>query len=346
MTRKIDYIIVGQGIAGTWLSYELIKRGYEIMVFNKETNNSSTLKAAGLYNPITGRKMVKTWRADDFFPSLEKDYRELEELLKATFLYSMPIYRPFRTFEDQNEWQGRQGDSGYSKYLQHVYNKSAGIQHINDQYGGILLSHSGYVDLPTLVKSYRIYLTHKECYRNELLDANKIDWGSESIRYEKLEAKKIIFCEGADVSSLWRFLPFKFVRGEIMDVECELIKPYIINRGIFMIPKNNFVTIGSTYDHLLLSYEPQEKGIENLKVRLEKLFAGTFKIIEKRAGIRPATYDRKPFIGFHKTIGTLGIFNGFGTKGVSLVPYFARHFVDVLEKKSEIDKEANVERVF
>ena len=119
----------------------------------------------------------------------------------------------------------------------------------------------------------------------------------------------------------------------------------IINQGVFIIPKNDFFTVGSTYDHNLLSYEPQESGIQNLTSRLKKIYQGSFQIVEKRAGIRPATHDRKPYIGFHKNFGTIGIFNGFGTKGVSLSPYFAKHFVSVLENKIALDKEIDVQRV-
>ena len=113
-----------------------------------------------------------------------------------------------------------------------------------------------------------------------------------------------------------------------------------------MIPKNGYFTVGSTYDRNILSFEPQASGIRDLKQRLSKLFKGSYRIIDKRAGVRPATYDRKPFIGLHQKFKTLGIFNGFGTKGVSLTPYFASQFADYLIGQSEIDKEVDVQRTF
>ena len=136
------------------------------------------------------------------------------------------------------------------------------------------------------------------------------------------------------------------MRGEVIDIECEIDSEYIINQGVFMIPKDGYWTVGSTYDHNVLSYEPQEAGIENLKNRLNKIYSGNYRIREKRAGVRPATHDRKPYIGFHKKNGTIAIFNGFGTKGVSLTPYFAKHFADVLEKNIKLDEEVDVQRVY
>ena len=344
--KKIDYLIVGQGIAGTWLSYELIQRGYEVMVLNHETEKTSSQKAAGLYNPITGRKMLKTWRCDALFQQLESDYFELEARLDKLFVYPKPIYRPFLTAADQNDWQGRLSDLGYEPYVKEVSHKSMHIEHIHDPYGGVLLARTGYVDLPGFVSAYRKWLIEKGCYKSEYLDANQISFEKATVKYKDWEAQKIIFCEGVGASHHWRALPFRPVRGEIMDVECDLSTEWIINQGVFIIPKGGYFTVGSSYDHSLLTYEPQASGLKTIEERLKRIFRGKIKIREARAGVRPATYDRKPFIGMHKEYETLAIFNGFGTKGVSLCPYFAKHFVDVLTGKSQLDKEVDVQRVF
>ena len=57
MTDKIfDYIIVGQGIAGTNLAFQLIDSGKSIMVIDQVNLNSSSRVATGIINPVTGRK--------------------------------------------------------------------------------------------------------------------------------------------------------------------------------------------------------------------------------------------------------------------------------------------------
>ena len=131
-----------------------------------------------------------------------------------------------------------------------------------------------------------------------------------------------------------------------MDIKTELNSDFIVNQGVFMIPKNGYFTIGSTYDHNNLTYQPQPEGIDTLKQRLQNLFTGKYEIIDERAGVRPATHDRKPYIGLHNSYKTLAIFNGFGTKGVSLTPYFAKHFVDVLQGSAALDQEVDVQRVY
>lgn len=313
---------------------------------NHSIKDTSSKKAAGLYSPITGRKMVKTWRADDFFQSLENEYQELELLLKERFLYPKPIYRPFKSVADQNDWQGRQTEKGYSRYIDDIISDSLEINNILDFYGGVIIKNTGYVNLPVLLSAYKKYLIDKEIYLEELFDISEMQQNGNEITYKQWKAKKVLFCEGPFPTKLWEKLPFRPVRGETIDISCELDTNYIINSGVFIVPKNGFFTVGSTFDHQVLTFRPQHLGISNIKDRLSKIFAGDYCIVNEQAGVRPATHDRRPYIGFHENFQTIGIFNGFGSKGVSLSPYFARHFANVLENGDELEKEVNVERVY
>ena len=342
---KVDYILVGQGLAGSWLAHEMIQRNLTIVVINHDKPETSSLKAAGIYNPITGRKMIKTWRADQLFPSLEASYTSLEQVTGKRFLNPVPIYRPFRIIEDQNDWEGRLVDSAYRPFLKKMLTASMGLNHIQDSLGGIIINQSGYVNIPVMLEGVKNFLTAMEIYRSEMFDCRSMEIESNSVTYKGFTAKKVIFCEGALSANPFWELPFKPVRGEVIDITCDLNTDYIINQGVFMIPKGDRFTVGSTYDQTNLTFVPQDSGIKSLEERLKKLFSDKYQIIDKRAGVRPATHNRKPYIGLHHKYKTLGIFNGFGTKGVSLTPHFAKHFVDVLQGKSEIDEEVHVQRV-
>lgn len=344
---NIDYLIVGQGLAGSWLGYKLLQRGHSVMIFNKEKKETASLKAAGLYNPITGRKMVKTWLADELFSDLESNYQTLEKLTQTSFIHPKSIYRPFKSAEDANDWEGKIANEHFSDYVQEIILKPIYEESISNDFGGILLKKSGYVDLPSFIPAMRKYFSEQNSYVNEAFDYGAVNIEENTIQYKQWICKKVVFCEGSlSKNPYWENLKFRPVRGDVITIESEMHTDKILNQGVFMIPKNNHFVVGSTYDHTNLCFEPQEDGILELKRRLANFYRGKCTVIDARAGVRPATYDRKPFIGFHQKHKNIAIFNGLGAKGVSLAPFFADHLADVLEEKTKLRKEVDVQRNF
>lgn len=329
---KVRYLIVGQGIAGSLLALELEKAGQQVLVLNHETPNTSSNKAGGVYNPITGRKMVKTWMADLLFPYLSSYYPPLETQLGARFYYPKPIYRPFISHEEQNDWAGRASDPEFAPFIKNLHTRSRNIAGMIDPFGGLELNHSGYVDLPAMLLAIRKYLQNKGMYRNEVFKYSEVISEENRILYREIEADYLLFCEGpmVDQNPFWNHLPFKHVKGETLEIDAELPEDFILNRGVFILPKNGHYTVGATYNHRELDYVPSEAGINELKERLAKVYQGSYSEVQQLAGVRPATFDRRPFIGFHPDHPQIGIFNGFGTKGVSLIPYFANQMVNYL----------------
>lgn len=346
--EKVDYLVVGQGIAGSLLAYELLGHGASVLVIDQEIAETSSMKAAGIYNPITGRKMVKTWMADELFENLETYYQQLEQELGADFIYPMPIYRPFYGHEEQNDWAGRASDDAFRPYIKKLHARSRGVAGVKDDFGGLELQRSGYVHLPRLLGAMRNWLQAKGNYRAQVFQYDNLTMDGGEVVYEDVQATRIIFCEGPAVMSnpYWKDLPFKLVKGEILEIATDLPKDEILNRGVFVLPKNGNYSVGSTYDHSTLDFEPSPEGIKNLKERLAKLYDGPSQQVGATAGVRPATFDRKPFLGWHPKYPSVGIFNGFGTKGVSLVPYFARQMVNYCLHNGELLPDVAVSRIY
>lgn len=345
----IDYLIVGHGLAGAVLSHELLEAGKKIMVLNDPSLNSASAVAGGLYNPITGRKMVKTWNADKIFPLIEPFYTSLEEKLEATILYNIGIYRPFLSIEEQNEWQGKASNAQYAPYVKHIYTSSRKEYSINDQFGGLLLKNAGYVDTRSLLAANKKYLQNKGSYRELMFIDRELEQAGDKMRYADLEFKTLIFCNGYNHvdNSCFGWLPFKPVKGEILTAELDIEADTILNRGIFILPMENGKSrIGSTYNWREVNNKPSAAGRKEIEEKLRNLYRGGYRVHGADAGIRPATKDRRPFIGLHPKNHRIGIFNGFGSKGVSLIPYYARNFVDSLERDGELDVEVDICRYF
>jgi glycine/D-amino acid oxidase-like deaminating enzyme len=74
---EVEFLIIGQGISGTWLSYYLEKANRSFIVLDNEQPNSASRVAAGIINPVTGRRIVKTWMIDELLSFLIPAYEEL-----------------------------------------------------------------------------------------------------------------------------------------------------------------------------------------------------------------------------------------------------------------------------
>lgn len=59
MKNEFDYLIIGQGLAGSILGYTLLERGKKVLVLDEPKFQNCSKIAAGICNPITGRNLVK-----------------------------------------------------------------------------------------------------------------------------------------------------------------------------------------------------------------------------------------------------------------------------------------------
>jgi glycine/D-amino acid oxidase-like deaminating enzyme len=343
-----DYIIIGQGLAGTVLSYILQKNGKNILVAEDESPDSASAVAAGIYNPITGKRMVKTWKAAALFPVLEEFYAGMEKDLNTRFLFQHPVYKPFGSIEEQNHWISQTSFAD----IENLVNINVPIERYSDfihnKYGGFETFRSGYMDVSVLVSVFRERLIQTDAYIKKSFDSIDLDFKENHVIWDGISAKRIIFCEGHKViaNPFFNWLPFVFAKGELLTLRIkDFEKHTILNKGVFILPVGNDIyKVGSTYVWDYKDNNITEEAKAELTLKLEQMIKVPYEIIKQEAGIRPAVKDRRPLLGLHPQFKTLGIFNGLGTKGVSLAPYFALSFYDFLENHIEIDKEVSIER--
>lgn len=343
----VDYLIVGQGLAGVTLAWHLHELGQSIAIIDNPKITSSSRVAAGLYNPVTGRKMTKTWKADNLFPYLESFYRDKQKQINGNFLQEKTIYRPFKSVEEQNEWLGKSSEDAYQAYI-HELSMSNLSEQYQDELGGVQLNRSGFVQVSDYLDLSINYFKSKSIkIKNEKFHISQLEIHIENINYAGIQAKHIIFCRGVQdgEDSLFSWLPFAPVKGEILKITSDLKRDIILNRGVFVIPQEKRAfKVGSTYDNNDLELVPTTKARNTIVDKLNDLINVKYDIKEQYVGIRPATRDRKPFVGMHPKYKNVGIFNGLGAKGVSLAPYFANQFANHLVNQSELDKEVNIMR--
>ena len=330
-----NYTIIGQGLAGSILAYFLLKEGQNVQIFDNPDIPSSSKVAAGIYNPVTGKRLVKTWLADEIFPFLEDFYPQLEKELKSKFFFPMPLFHPFPDNATQKFFKSDHIPEGFFDFCSLEFENIHRKEIVNSDLGGITMKHAGWVDLKVMLSAFRDYFLEK----NILIETTFIPKKTEDI---------FIFCEGFNgkFNSYFSYLPFNPVKGEIVDIEIQnLDLQEIINQGVFVIPLgDNKFRLGATYKWDVLDFVSTEEGATILTEKYQKLMKPQMRILSQQAGVRPATKDRRPFLGMHPEVENIGIFNGFGSKGVSLAPFFGKQFVDFLVYQKELHTEVNINR--
>ncbi|MEN8835167.1 MAG: NAD(P)-binding protein, partial [Polaribacter sp.] len=61
---KLDYIIVGLGLAGLAFAEQLIKANKSFVVF-EDSSQTSSLVAGGVYNPVILKRFTPVWNAKE-----------------------------------------------------------------------------------------------------------------------------------------------------------------------------------------------------------------------------------------------------------------------------------------
>ena len=347
LKKKIDYLIIGQGLAGSAIAWELSKRGKSILVFDEPVKNRASAYAAGLFNPITGRVMTKAWQADTVFPFLEKSYSHAEKKLKRKFLHLLPVYRPFVSPEEKQQWKQKSETEELKKFLLTFHGPRSFSHTVRDPFGGIEIAQSGYLNVVSWMSAVRDFLREHDAYKEEAFQEQDLLF-DEGVQYKEFRAGKIIFCNGLSaLGSRWfSWLPLKPLKGETLDVKIQSVANRIYNRGVYLVPtsEEGRYKVGATYQHPPFLEGPSEAANQELVTKLLELTAMPFEIIHQDWGIRPTTPDRRPMLGPHPSNKNVIIFNGLGTKGVSLAPYFAYHLANWMEGEGDLSGEVNIYR--
>lgn len=343
---QTDFLIVGQGIAGTWLSYYLQKEGYSCVVVDEWKETTASRVAAGMINPVTGRKVVRTWLIEELLPFAEAAYHEIGQLLQVTAIDRKDIIDFYPTVQMKLAFEKAVPEE--SDYLSLPENENDWLSAFQYELGYGKIQPAYVVFLQHLLPAWRNHLQQRSTLRNEKLELADLLVQPDHVRYQDITASKIIFCDGVEsYQNPWfRNLPFAQNKGEIIWIEVDgLPNQHIFKKGITLSPWNgNVFWAGPSYEWNFEHDQPTAAFREKTEMILKNWLKLPFKTVDHKASLRPATVERRPFVGLHPLHPSIGIFNGMGTKGCSLSPYFANQFVQHLKNGTAITPEADIKR--
>lgn len=344
---NVDYLLLGQGISGTFLSYYLLQAGKSVLVVDQPHSWSPSRVAAGIMNPVTGRRLTTVWKAADILGFAPEAYRAIGQTLGIEAcsrkdiidFFPNPFMREsFLEKSQSNDPYVQMGtdDHPWSSYFRFEFG-----------HGQIAPVYTAHLDL--LIPAWRRYLSGRGCLLEEEVDVRDIRVTTEQVVLNNITAERVIFCEGpVGMDNPWfHRLPFSRNKGQALVLRIpELPATQIFKKNMLLVPlpEPELFWLGASYEWEFADQLPSPEFLQKGTSVLQEWLKLPFEVVDQRAGLRPATLERRPFCGLHPIHSRVGIFNGMGTKGCSLAPYFARELALHLTEGSPLTPQVDVGR--
>ncbi|GIV34434.1 MAG: FAD-dependent oxidoreductase [Chitinophagales bacterium] len=327
-----DFLIVGQGIAGSLLAWFLHRQGKRVLIIDTPDPSSASRIALGLINPVTGKRLVKSWRIDELLPFALGTYRQIEQVLGIEVFHQRVLSRIFSNPEDYQFFRIKMETGQLPSYISRQDRFPECFHHAGLE--GVEISQVFYLDYPLLLGEMRNWFVSRNMLWSDQFQYSQLQVLKDKAHYAGLWFTKVIFCEGSHAvnNPFFPGLPFRLSKGQILTVKLSGVpEDKIWYKGVHLVPLGRGVfRVGSTYEWDFQDSLPTPEGREALIRKLQNAVRLPFEVLEHQAAIRPTVVDRRPLIGMHSKYACLGIFNGLGTKGASLAPFFGHIFAEAL----------------
>jgi glycine/D-amino acid oxidase-like deaminating enzyme len=347
MQEEVDYLIVGQGLGGTFLSRALLNAGCSIRVFDAPSPFSSTKVASGVINPVTGRRLVRTWEIETLMPFAVNAYSAIGNEINQPLIRQCNIIDFHPTAQMQLAFEERIPEE--KEYLRIPQQLEQWRKFFEYPFGLGETNPCWLIDLHAMLKGWRRLLAERQCLQEEWLDVSQVVLEGIAVTYKGYKAKAVIFCDGVQgfTNPWFQLLPYARNKGEALIVQIpDLPRNYIYKQGINIIPWRgpDLFWIGSSYEWDFADTLPSVHFRQKTETQLQRWLKLPYTIVDHLAAERPANLERRPFVGLHPLHPQIGILNGFGTKGCTLAPYFAQQLCDYLIQEKPIHPQADLRR--
>lgn len=338
-----DEIILGQGLAGTTLAWSLRWLGRRVLVIDRDQSVTSSRIAAGLITPVTGQRLVKSWRWDEFWPAAVAFYRRVETECGLRFFESQQIVRLLTNDVEQEFLAKRLADES-AELISNVQPPLHPDWFRADPHS-FQMNDAARLNVAAFLDASRKRFVEASQFVAADVDLNTdVELTSAGIRLRRLDvtARRMIFCQGIDaIDNPWfRHVRFNPAKGEILTLRIDgLSARRCVQRGVWLMPLgNDLFRAGATYEWNDLSAVPTSAGRDEICSRLREFLRLPFDVVKHDAAIRPILLHQYPALGLHPRYPQLGYFNGLGSKGSLQAPWLAEHLAAQLASGQPFDE--------
>ncbi|MDQ7051356.1 MAG: FAD-dependent oxidoreductase [candidate division KSB1 bacterium] len=182
--REVDFMIVGQGLAGSQLAAMLRREGRSVLVVDNGNPAAASRVNLGVMNPVTGRKLKLAWKVDQVFPFAEEWYRSLERELSVPLFEKKNLIRFFIDEKQKRVWEEKRDRPEFQPYLAEPQQWEAYLPFVHAPLGGIEITGAALVNVEGLLSRWRQILRQE----GALIEA--------TLNLETLNLKMTVWCGG------------------------------------------------------------------------------------------------------------------------------------------------------
>ena len=320
VSEKMPWTIVGQGLAGTCLAWQLLNRGVDFRIVDHGVGGSSRV-AAGLMNPVTGKNFEPSWRIEEFLPEALEFYTGIENRLSRRFWFPLPVLRLAGTEKEWRKMEAKLDDERVRPWI-----SDRPITVPDGWIGAVEVIGGGRFDARAFIESSGDFFE-----REGKLISGEVSNGN----------VRTIWCDGSEGLIAGKYGSHRCAKGEILTLRAAWEESHIrVGVGGWLVPLGGgLFKAGATYEWNELNEAPTEKGRLRGEEIARRLGGEDFEIVDHEAGIRPIMRRSEPLIGPLPEGGWM--FNGLGSKGSLYAPGMAarltRWLVDGMQPEAEVD---------
>lgn len=348
MPSHPEFVIVGQGLAGTALAWALLRRGRTVLVLDRGHGGSSRV-AAGLITSVTGRRLAKSRGWEELFPFAAAFYREAEQDTNTQFFHPRPALRLFADAAERDAFAEKCGRE-FAGLVWRV--RGVRTDWFHAPHGGFELA-AARLDVPTYLDASRVAFQARDAYHACEFDPREVELTPDGVRLPSLgvHARTHVLCRGFDAPAdpWFGVVRFRPAKGELLTVHVPgLPEDRVVHgAGVWLAPLGGeLFRAGATYSWHALDSVPTAQGRAEIEARLRTFLRPPFEVVGHDAAVRPIVEGHAPALGRHPRFPQLAYFNGLGSKGALLAPFHAERLAAHLCGDGDISPDVSVSRFF
>ncbi len=357
--REKSILILGGGLIGLSIAYELAKNNYQVEIISKNRAEAAGFVAAGMLathaEGLEQELFEFGHQSQIIIPDWIKNI-EIDSGIECG-LKKCGIVVPFTSVAEIKKFPTHK----YGKYLD-KNNLQLEIKGLHPKWKhGLLFEQDGQIDnrrklMRALERACTLHgVKFQEGAEVKELILDKANFAGVKIKnatgdVKKIFCKQAIVCCGAWSKKIYEKLPIFPIKGQMLSVQgpSNKLGRILFGPNTYLVPRDDgLIIVGATVEKAGFDKGNTPEGMKQLQQGIESLFpeATSWPHMEHWWGFRPSTPDKKPIIG-KSTINNLFLATGHYRNGVLFSAISSKLIYKIIDHQKLSRKEEELIKKF